>query len=230
MKLSIIIPAYNEKDTILEILKKIEAVKLSVDKEIVIVDDYSTDGTRDVLASLDKVKYKVVLKEKNEGKGSALKAGIKIATGDLIIFQDADLEYDPQDYEAMIKPVIEGQTEVAIGVRQKNRRKLRPLYYLASSFGNSLITILTNLLFWNNSAEYEGCYKVFTKDLLDKITVNADGFAYDNELVCKVLKRGIKTVDVPIRYYPRNYASGKKIKFKDGFKILWAIIKYRFVD
>ena len=230
MKLSIIIPIYNEKDTILEILKKIEAVKLSVDKEVIIVDDYSIDGTRDVLGTLDKSKYTLVLKDKNGGKGSAIKAGIAVATGDMVIFQDADLEYDPEDYPAMIQPVLDGRTEAVLGVRHDNREKLRPLYYRISSLGNNVITFLTNVLFWNNASEYEGCYKVFRKSLLDKITIHTDGFAYDNELVCKVLKRGIKTVDVPIRYYPRNYASGKKIKLKDGFKILWTIVRYRFVD
>lgn len=230
MKLSIIIPVYNEKDTILEILKKIEAVKLSIDKEIILVDDFSIDGTRDILDNLDKLKYKVVFKEKNGGKGSAVKVGIEVATGDIVIFQDADLEYDPEDYPAMIQPVLNGQTEAVLGVRNSKDRTLHSAYYDVSSFGNTIITLLTNVLYWNNASEYEGCYKVFTKKLLDNITIKTDGFAYDNELVCKVLKRGVKTVDVPIRYYPRSYEAGKKIKLKDGFKILWTIIKYRFVD
>lgn len=230
MKLSIIIPVYNEKGTILEILKKIEAVKLDVEKEVVIVDDFSTDGTRDMLDTLDKNKYTVVLKEKNGGKGSAVKAGISVATGDMVIFQDADLEYDPEDYPAMIQPVLDGRTEAVLGVRNSKDRTLHSVYYDVSSFGNTIITLLTNALYGNNASEYEGCYKVFTKSLLNKIVIHTDGFAYDNELVCKVLKRGVKTVDVPIRYYPRSYEAGKKIRMKDGFKILWTIIKYRFVD
>lgn len=230
MKLSIIIPIFNEEDTILKILKKIDEVELSVEKEVVIVDDFSTDGTRDVLLGLDQKKYKVVLKECNAGKGSAIKAGLKIATGDIVIFQDADLEYDPEDYKEMIRPILENRTEAVNGVRQENRGKLRPLYYRVSSFGNNIITLLTNILFFHDAKEYEGCYKAFTKRLLDEITIRTDGFAYDNELVCKVLKRGIKMVDVPIHYYPRSYEAGKKIKIKDGFKILWTIIKYRFVD
>lgn len=230
LKLSIIIPIFNEKDTILDILKKIDAVELPIEKEVVIVDDFSTDGTRDVLLTLDQEKYKVVLKENNAGKGSAIKRGLKVATGDLIIFQDADLEYDPEDYHAMIQPLLEGRAEAVNGVRQENKAKLRPLYYRVSSFGNNVITFLTNILFFHNAKEYEGCYKVFTKRLLDQITIRTDGFAYDNELVCKVLKRGIKMVDVPIHYYPRSYEAGKKIKMKDGLKILWTIIKYRFID
>ncbi len=229
-KLSVVIPVFNEKNTILEIIKRVEEADAGISKEIVLVDDYSTDGTRQVLGSLDQTKYKVVLKEKNGGKGSAVKAGIRAATGDLVIFQDADLEYDPNDYKAMVKPVLDGQSVAVMGVRYENREKLKPMYYRVSSLGNKAITILTNLLYLNNAGEYEGCYKVFTKELLDSININSDGFEYDNELVCKVLKKGIKTVDVPIHYYPRSYEEGKKIKIKDGLKILWTIIKYRFIN
>jgi len=232
MKLSIIIPVYNEKELILKILKRVEDVDLDLEKEIIIVDDHSTDGTIDVLKELNVKKYKIILKAKNEGKGAAIKTGLMQATGNLVIFQDADLEYDPQDYPAMIKPILNGKTEAVLGVRispEKDERKRKSLYWL-SFLGNKLITWTTNLLFWNNAGEYEACYKAFTKRLLDSISVTTNGFEYDNELICKILKKGYKTINVPIHYYPRNYAAGKKIKWKDGFKILKTIIKYRLRD
>lgn len=233
MKLSILIPAYNEKKTILEILKRIDKVVLAVEKEIVIVDDYSIDGTRDILSALDSSRYKVVLQEKNSGKGAAIRAGLREATGDLVIFQDADLEYDPEDYRAMIQPILDGKTEVVLGVRvyaNRDKIKYRSLYYFISWCGGELITWTTNILFRNHAGEYEGCYKAFTKRLLDTVEIKANGFEIDNELVCKILKKGYKTVDVPIGYFPRSYEEGKHIRWKDGLIILWTIVKYRFVD
>ncbi len=230
-KLSIIIPVFNESQTLTPLLKKIENVRAGMDKEIIIVDDGSTDSTRRILVDLRR-RYKVIFKEKNEGKGSALKAGIANATGDFVIFQDADLEYDPYDYPAMIQPILDGKTEAVMGVRafQDKIFRHKSLSYWLSWFGNEIITWTTNFLFSNKAGEYEGCYKAFTKQLLSKIEVKTNGFAYDNELVCKILKKGYKTVDVPIHYYPRTYEQGKKIKAKDGFIILWTIIKCRFVD
>ncbi len=230
MKLSIIIPAYNEKNTILEILKRIESVNLNLEKEIIIVDDHSTDGTVDILKKLNGSQYKIIFKDKNEGKGAAIKTGLTQAQGEFVIFQDADIEYDPRDYPAMIQPILDGKTEVVLGVRikpEQNERRRKSLYWL-SFIGNKLITWTTNLLFWNNAGEYESCYKAFTKRLLDTVSITANGFEYDNELICKILKKGYKTIDVPIRYYPRNYEAGKKIKWQDGFKILLTIIKERF--
>lgn len=230
MKLSVIIPAYNERNTILEILKQIEDVDLGLEKEIIIVDDCSTDGTIEILKELDENKYKLIFKNKNEGKGAAIKTGLTQAQGELVIFQDADLEYDPRDYSAMIQPILDGKTEVVLGVRikpERDERRRKSLYWL-SFIGNKLITWTTNLLFWNNAGEYEGCYKAFTKRLLDTVSITANSFEYDNELICKILKKGYKTIDIPIRYYPRNYGAGKKIKWKDGFKILLTILKERF--
>ncbi len=231
-KISIIIPVYNEKDTILEILKRIESVRLDLEKEIIVVDDCSTDGTVDILKKLDQKQYKIILKEKNEGKGAAIKIGLKHARGDLVIFQDADLEYDPRDYSVLIQPIIEGKIEAVLGARiqpEHDIRKLNISYWL-SRIGNKVITLTTNMLYGNNAREYESGYKAFTKHLLDTVAVNANGFDFDNELVCKILKRGYKIIDVPVQYSPRGYKEGKKIKWHDGFSILFTIVKYRFVD
>lgn len=230
-KLSIIIPAYDERNTIEEIIRRVKAVNLDgLEKEIIVVDDGSKDGTREILKNISGIKY--IFHEKNLGKGGAVKTGFKNATGDILITQDADLEYDPNEYSDVIRPILEGRTEAVLGVRIEPKRDIKmnkPLYWLGW-LGNKSITWFTNVLYLNNAAEYAGCYKAFTKKLIDSITVNSNGFAYEHELVCKILKKGYRTVDVPIHYYPRSYEEGKKINWKDGFKILWAVVKYRFID
>lgn len=229
-KLSIVIPAYNEKNTIEEIIRRILNVDLKgLDREIIVVDDGSRDGTRDILKNIKGIRY--IFHEKNLGKGGAVKTGFKNATGDILIIQDADLEYDPNEYYEVIKPILEGKTEVVLGDRiqpDKDLRRHKSLYWI-SWFGNHIITIVTNILYFNNAGEYEACYKAFTKKLIDSIPIKTNGFEYDNELVCKILKRGYKTINVPIHYYPRSYEEGKKINWKDGFIILWTIVKYRFI-
>ena len=230
-KLSIIIPAYNEARTIQQIIEKVKAVDLgAVEKEIIVVDDGSRDGTRDILKTISDIRY--IFHEKNLGKGGAVKTGFQNATGDMVIIQDADLEYDPNDYKEMIRPILDGKTEVTNGVRiqpEKDDRKKKSLYWL-SWFGNNLITWTTNWLYWHDAGEYEGCYKVFTKRLLDTVDIKTNDFDFDNELMCKILKRGIHPIDVSIHYYPRSYAEGKKINWRHGFKILGTIIKTRFQD
>lgn len=230
MKLSIIIPSYNEEKTILEIIKRVKGVSLSLDKEIIVVDNASTDATPSILKSVTGIK--VVTLNPNRGKGGALKAGIKETTGDLIIFQDADLEYDPQDYPAMIQPILEGKTEVTNGVRKENKlsEDKNFTFGLLAWLGNFAITWTTNILYLNNGGEYEGCYKVFTSKLLKAIDIKTNDFDFDNELICKILKLGHKPIDVPIHYYPRSYAEGKHINWRHGFKILWTIVKYRFIN
>lgn len=230
-KLSIIIPAYNEARTIQQIIEKVKAVDLgSLEQEIIVVDNSSVDETPHILDNIGGIKR--LRLDPNRKKGGAVKAGIKSATGDLVIIQDADLEYDPQDYREMIRPIIEGKTEVTNGVRiqpEKDERKKKSLYW-ASWLGNNLITWVTNWLYWTDLGEYEGCYKAFTKRLLDTIEIKTDDFDFDNELMCKILKKGIKPVDVPIHYYPRSYAEGKHINWRHGVKILKTIIKIRFTD
>ncbi len=229
MKLSIIIPAYNEERTIAEIIRRVRAVDLgAVEKEIIVVDNNSSDETGEIAKSLG-VK---TLREERPGKGAAVKRGFQEATGDILLIQDADLEYDPNDYAAVIRPILEGKTEAVLGVRiapERDGRRRKSLYWI-SWLGNKAITWTTNWLYWNGAGEYEGCYKAFTKRLVDSVEVKTDDFDYDNELVCKILKKGYRTVDVPIRYHPRSYAEGKKIGWRHGFKILWTIVKYRFID
>lgn len=234
-KISIIIPAYNEEKTLAQIVKKVEkASVLSLEKEIIIINNASIDSTLEIANGLAKNNpdIKVFSTILNKGKGQAVKLGFEKATGDILIIQDADLEYDPADYEAVIEPILHNLTTVTNGVRIESRirESNRISIGILGWIGNTTITLVTNLLYFHNAKEYEGCYKAFTKKLIDSIPIKADDFDYDNELMCKILKRGIKPIDVPIHYYPRSYTEGKKINWRHGFKILGTIIKTRFVD
>ena len=230
-KLSVIIPAYNEAQTIEEILSRVKNVVLGdLEKEIIVVDDGSRDGTRDILRRIMGIHY--VFHERNKGKGGAIKTGISTATGDILLIQDADLEYDPEDYRVMIQPILAGETEFVMG----SRFLLQKIHFFTEHgapffshyIGNKLITWTTNFLYGQQFTDYEGCYKAFTAALAREIPIRTDGFAFDNELICKTLRRRHRIKEVPIRYKSRLYTDGKKITWRDGLKILWIILKCRF--
>lgn len=240
MKLSVIIPVYNEEKTIGEIIRRVATAP--VVKEIIVVNDGSSDGTRDILEKIkdnfrnDKDSSLKVFHKSNGGKGSALKAGISKASGEIIIFQDADLEYDPKDYPALMDPLINNGYAGAMGSRfllagQNIWAEGRPtLRYLLNHLGLRAITLLTNVLYFNDATDYEGCYKAFRAEVLKSFQIESDGFEIDNEIICKIFRRGWKIKEVPIHYYPRTYGRGKKITPSDGFRILWTILKWRFVS
>lgn len=230
MKLSIVIPSYNEERTITQIIEKVKSAPLSIEKEIIVVDNSSKDNTPSILKNITGIK--IIRLDPNRGKGGALKAGIKEATGDIVIFQDADLEYDPIDYLEVIKPILDGRAHVVNGVRKENKMKEDKQIFVGffAWLGNFAITWTTNILYGVYHKEYEGCYKAFKTEILKSIMVNTNDFDFDNELICKIIKNGYKVVDVPIHYYPRSYEEGKHINWKHGFKILWTVIKYRFIS
>jgi glycosyltransferase involved in cell wall biosynthesis len=224
-KLSIIIPVYNEGKTIAPILEKVfHAALEGIEKEIIVVDDASTDTTSRVLDGFkDKIKY--LRNDKNSGKGYSVRRGIKVATGDLVIVQDADLEYDPADYPALVKPILENNANAVYGSRFTGPHN--NLFY-THLIANKFITFLVDIFFNTTLSDVEVGYKVFRKSLLDKINLQEDRFGFEIEVTVKVLKLGEKIFEVPITYVGRDYAAGKKIGFKDGLNALWAIFKYRF--
>jgi glycosyltransferase involved in cell wall biosynthesis len=225
--LTIIVPVYNEHKTIDEILHRIEYVPVpGWRKEIIIVDDGSTDHTKSILKTWEK-KVCVIYKEKNEGKGSALSMGFKKATGDIILIQDADLEYSPKDYPILLAPFDNPKVDVVYGSRFLGPHLSTMFMY---ALGNKFVTLVTNLLFNTNITDMETGYKVFRRNVLDGITIHSKRFDVEPELTVKVLKKGCQIYEVPISYYGRKFDEGKKLTWRDGVVALWILIKYRFVN
>ena len=227
MNLSVIIPVYNEVANIQEIVKRVQATKLAT--EIVIVDDGSKDGTRDTLKILDgKKKVRVILHEQNQGKGAAVVTGMKAAKGDILLIQDADLEYDPRDYPLLLKPLEEGLADVVYGSRfLGGSHRVTMFWHMVA---NRLLTFMTNILYNTILTDMETGYKVFRRKVIEGMNIKAKRFNFEPEFTAKVLKRNYRIFEVAISFNPRDYSEGKKIKFHDAFEAVWALLKYRFVD
>ncbi|MGD9140181.1 MAG: glycosyltransferase family 2 protein [bacterium] len=225
MRVSVIVPVYNEKSTLLEILARVEAV--SLDKEIIMVDDGSTDGSREILESLEPGRARVILHEKNSGKGAAIRTAIPHCTGDVITIQDADLEYDPEDLLKLIKPIEAGKADIVYGSRFTGERRNMFFWHWV---GNQLLTLITNILYDTTLSDMETCYKMFKSDILKGIDLKSRSFEIEVEMTAKVLKRKHRIYEVPISYAGREFHEGKKITWKDGLVALYHLFKYRFVD
>ena len=228
MMISVVIPVYNEVQTIKEIVARVQEVEL--EKEIIIVDDYSTDGTREHLREINQANenVKVLYHDHNQGKGAALRKGFQAITGDIVIIQDADLEYDPRDYPLLLGPIVDGRADVVYGSRFLGgpHRVLFFWHYL----GNKFVTLLSNMLTNLNLTDMETCYKVFKSEVLAEIKLKSNRFGFEPEFTAKIAKKGFRIYETPISYSGRTYAEGKKIGWKDGVKAVFAILWFRFFD
>jgi len=227
MKLTIIIPVYNEVKTIQEIIQRVQATGLA--DEILAIDDGSTDGSRAILENLSKEgKVKVIYHDHNQGKGKAVRTGIQNASGDLILIQDADLEYDPREYPNLLRPIQEGIADVVYGSRFLGAGRRPVLFW--NMVANKILTLVTNILYNNILTDMETGYKLFRRQLVQDIPLHAHGFEFEPEFTAKILKRKARLYEVPISFNPRDYSEGKKIKMRDAFIAIWTLFKYRFVD
>lgn len=228
MKVTVIIPVFNEKDTIVEVVEWVKNTNL-ID-EIMIVDDGSIDGTREILKQYQEDQLvRVILQDKNQGKGSAVITGIRNASGDVIIIQDADLEYDPNEYALLLEPFRnDPTTQVVYGTRFSNQKKNQFLFL--NKLANRILTLITNIIYFSHLTDMETCYKVFRRELTQDMVLHARGFEFEPEFTAKLIKRRVPIKEVPISFKPRDYTQGKKIKSSDAFKAIWALIKYRFVE
>ncbi len=238
IKLSIIVPVYNEEQTVGEVLGKLDHLVLSgIEKEIVVVDDGSTDKTAPkierYIKSRGNSKIKLIKHIKNQGKGKGIRTGIKSATGDFVIIQDADLEYEPSYIPILLEPIIEERSEVVYGTRLKRlpdlKRDENTARFLLHYFGNRFLSVMISLLFSTWLTDIETGYKIFPRRVFNKLNIKSTGFEFEPEITIKLLKRGYKIIEIPIRTIPRSYSEGKKLNtFRDGTKALWTILKYRF--
>lgn len=230
-KITVLIPIFNEVNTLRLILQKIDEVSFcGLEKEIILIDDYSTDGTRDILAELSQTysdKYKIFYHDKNMGKGAALRTGFGHVTGDITIIQDADLEYNPEDYEPLIKLLVEGKADVAYGSRFLNKNSE---FMLLSKLANKFLTFVTNVLYNVHLTDMETCYKAFKTEFIKEIKIKSNRFDFEPEITAKVLKKGAKLIELPVLYNAREYDEGKKITWKDGVHAIWTLVKFRFSD
>jgi glycosyltransferase involved in cell wall biosynthesis len=227
MKLSVVIPVFNEKYTVAEIVRRVRATGLA--SEIILVDDGSTDGTRDILRSLDaSPELAIIYHEKNQGKGAALRSGFNKAVGDVILVQDADLEYSPAEYPSLLEPIESGQADVVYGSRFLGSKRRVTMFW--HQLANQLLTLATNLLYNTILSDMETGYKVFRADLLRGVHLRANRFDFEPEITAKLLKRKARLFEVPISFNPREYAEGKKISMGDAFVAVWTLFKYRLVD
>ncbi|MBT4485520.1 MAG: glycosyltransferase family 2 protein [Candidatus Latescibacteria bacterium] len=227
MKLSIVIPAYNEKNTIKEIIRRVRITPF--DKEIIIVDDFSDDGTCELLRDMEQeTDLKIFYHTKNMGKGAALRTGFKNVTGDIVIVQDADLEYDPSEYENLIEPIRENKADVVYGSRFMGGP--RRVLYFWHTVGNRMLTLFSNMMTNMNLTDMETCYKVFRREVIQKISIKSNRFGVEPEITAKISRLGVRLYEIPISYDGRRYSEGKKIDWKDGITAFYTIIKFRFFD
>jgi len=226
-KLSVIVPVYDERNTVAEIVRRMRAVDIPMEREFVLVDDGSTDGTRAVLQQLTDSTVRVITHDVNTGKGAAIRSGLAHVTGDLVLVQDADLEYDPEDWPKLLNPLLRGKARVVYGSRfTGERRNMLFLHWM----GNRFLSLVTNVLYNTTLSDMETCYKLFDRTLLDGITLRAQRFEFEPEVTAKILRRGIRIYEVPISYTGREFDEGKKITWRDGFKAMFVLVRVRFSD
>ena len=242
MILSVIVPVYNEFETISEIVRRVRAVDLTVkvgfgeesgslvelERDIVVVDDGSTDGTREILRELEREPdVTLVLHDDNRGKGAAVRTGLERASGEVMLIQDADLEYDPRDYPSLLQPILEGRSQVVYGSRFRGGPTKAMFFW--HMVGNRFLTLVTNVLYDSILSDMETCYKVFTRQVADRLDLRASGWGFDPEITAQILKLGYRIYEVPITYTGREFYEGKKIGWRDGLTVLWTLVKYRFL-
>lgn len=223
--LTVIVPVYNERNTVVEVLRRIRAVELAVPKEIIVVDDGSTDGTAKVLSALEDSTVRIIRHAENRGKGAAIRSGLEKANGDLVLIQDADLEYDPDDWPRLLDPVLKGKARVVYGSRFTGERKN---VRLSSWVGNRLLALATDLLFGTTLSDIETCSKLLDRTVLDGMVIESDGFEFEPEITAKLLRRGVRIYEVPISYAAREPSEGQKFEWRDGVRAILSLVRYRF--